>query len=43
MAEGRLQLSGWRDGVAGEWLIEQATHKIDGDGYSCSVGAVRAL
>ena len=42
MAEGRVQMAGWRDGVAGEWLIESVTHRIESGGYSCSVEAVRS-
>lgn len=39
MAEGRLTLAGFRQGVNGPWLIEQVTHQLDGSGYRCSVSA----
>ncbi|MGM0825709.1 MAG: phage late control D family protein [Pseudomonadota bacterium] len=39
MAEGRLSLSGFREGADGEWLIEQVAHTIDDRGYSCRVKA----
>lgn len=39
MAEGRLNLVGFRPGVAGEWLIVSVTHQMDGGGYRCSVVA----
>lgn len=39
MAEGRLSLSGFREGADGEWLISEVVHKIDTSGYSCKVKA----
>lgn len=39
MAEGRLNLVGFRAGVAGEWLIKTVTHQMDAGGYRCSVTA----
>lgn len=39
MAEGRLVLVGFREGVSGEWTIEGVTHKLDQGGYSCTVDA----
>ncbi len=39
MAEGRLMLTGFREGVAGEWLISRVTHTLDVGGYRCSVEA----
>jgi phage protein D len=39
MAEGKLVLAGFREGVAGEWTIEGVTHRLDGGGYSCTVDA----
>lgn len=39
MAEGRLNLVGFRPGVAGEWLITSVTHQMDAGGYRCSVTA----
>ena len=39
MAEGKLLLVGFREGVAGEWTIESVTHRLDTGGYSCTVEA----
>lgn len=39
MAEGRLQLSGFRAGADGEWLITQVDHQMDSSGYKCTVQA----
>lgn len=39
MAEGRLNLVGFRPGVSGEWLIKSVTHQMDSGGYRCSVTA----
>lgn len=33
IAEGRVVLSGFRDGVAGEWSITRAEHSMDRNGY----------
>ena len=37
MAEGRLALTGFREGVDGEWLVATVTHAIDAGGYRCVV------
>jgi phage protein D len=37
IAEARLQLSGFRSGVNGEWLVANATHSVDKSGYRCSI------
>ena len=39
VAEARLVLAGFRDGVDGEWLIARVTHTIDSGGYRCDVEA----
>jgi phage protein D len=39
MAEGRLLLQRFRDGVTGEWLITQVTHQLGAGGWSSSVEA----
>lgn len=39
MAEGRLNLVGFRPGVSGQWLIKTVTHQMDSGGYRCSVVA----
>lgn len=39
MAEGRVMLQRFRDGVAGEWLITQVTHQLGSGGWSSSVEA----
>lgn len=39
VAEGRLVLSGFRDGVDGEWSITRAEHMLDGNGYATTVEA----
>lgn len=39
MAEGRLFLEGFRDGVDGEWSITRAEHTLDGGGYTTTVEA----
>lgn len=36
IAEGRVVLSGIRDGVNGEWSVTEVTHEISNAGYSCS-------
>lgn len=38
-AEGRLVLEGFRDGVAGEWLLKKVEHTLDDMGYRCDVEA----
>lgn len=37
MAEGRLSLSGFREGADGEWLITEVKHRLDGGGFSTQV------
>lgn len=39
VAEARLTLAGFRDGVDREWLITSVTHTIDSGGYRCDVSA----
>lgn len=39
VAEGRLILKGFRDGVDGEWSIKRAEHTLSGSGYVTSVEA----
>ncbi|MFB9149512.1 phage late control D family protein [Roseovarius ramblicola] len=39
VAEARLRLTGFRDGVDGEWLITRAVHDLGNGGYRCSVTA----
>ncbi|WP_176475776.1 hypothetical protein [Halomonas salipaludis] len=39
MAEGRLQLEGFREDADGEWLIEQVEHTLSEAGYRCRVKA----
>lgn len=39
VAEGRLILKGFRDGVNGEWSIKRAEHTLSGGGYVTSVEA----
>ncbi|WP_314190274.1 contractile injection system protein, VgrG/Pvc8 family [Paracoccus yeei] len=39
MAEGRLLLTDFRPGVAGEWLIRQVTHTLDANGWAAAVEA----
>lgn len=39
VAEGRLVLQGFRDGVNGEWSIKRAEHTLSGSGYVTSVEA----
>lgn len=42
MAEGRLVLAGFREGVDGEWIVTRAEHGLDAGGLSTSVEAERA-
>lgn len=37
MAEGKLTLTGFRDGVDGEWLVRSVEHELTEGGYSCHV------
>lgn len=39
VAEGRVVLSGFRDGVDGEWSITRAEHGMDGNGYVTTIEA----
>ena len=36
-AEGRLTLSGFREGIDGLWVINQVTHKLDAGGFKTSL------
>jgi len=38
-AEGKLTITGVRDGVNGDWTLTRVTHTIDGSGYRCSAEA----
>lgn len=38
-AEAPLTLGGFRDGVAGEWIITRVEHSLDNQGYVCTVEA----
>jgi phage protein D len=40
-AEGLAIMSGFREGVDGEWLIERAEHSIDSSGYTCRIECVK--
>jgi len=37
MAEGRLSLSGFREGADGEWLVTEVTHRLDRGGFVSQV------
>ena len=39
IAEAKLNLSGFREGVNGAWVIESVTHKLGCDGYTITVVA----
>lgn len=39
VAEGRVILQGFRDGVDGEWSITRAEHSLDGSGFTTTVEA----
>ena len=39
VAEGRVILDGFRDGVNGEWSITRAEHSLDGNGFTTTVEA----
>lgn len=39
MAEGKLQLIGWRPGVPTEWLVKQVQHQVDSGGWKTIVNA----
>lgn len=38
-AEGKLVLEGFRDGVAGTWLLAKVEHVLDEQGYRCNIEA----
>lgn len=42
MAEGRLVLAGFREGVDGQWVINRVEQSLDGSGLSTSIEAERA-
>lgn len=42
VAEARLVLAGFREGVDGQWVITRAEHSLDDGGYSTSVEAERS-
>lgn len=37
VAGGKVALSGFRDGVNGEWLVQEVRHRLDSSGWSMSV------
>lgn len=39
VAEGRVIMSGFRDGVDGEWSITRAEHSLDDNGYTTTIEA----
>lgn len=39
MAEGYLQLAGFREGVDRDWLVTRVSHVIDSGGYRCTIEA----
>ncbi|MFG6082338.1 phage late control D family protein [Paracoccus litorisediminis] len=39
MAEGRVALAGFREGVAGEWLISEVSHTFSTDGWQSNISA----
>lgn len=39
VAEGRVVLAGFREGVDGEWSITRAEHMLDGNGYTTTIEA----
>ena len=39
MAEAKLRLTGFREGVDREWLITRVSHSVDSGGYQCSLEA----
>jgi phage protein D len=39
VAEGRLVLEGFREGVAGTWLLSKVEHVLDEQGYRCNIEA----
>lgn len=41
VAERRVALSGFRDGVDGAWLITNAEHRFDSSGYATTISAQR--
>ena len=44
LAEMPITLVNFREGIAGDWIVEQVTHTIDKSlGYSCGVEAVKVV
>ena len=43
MAEGRLDLVGFRPGADGPWIVTRAEHSLDRAGYSTSIEAERPI
>lgn len=41
IAERPITLSGFRDGVDGDWIVSRAEHRLDSSGYSTSIDAQR--
>ncbi len=41
VAERPITLSGFRDGVDGDWIIKSAEHRLDSSGYTTSIEAQR--
>ena len=39
MAEQRMTLSGFRPGIPTDWRVTSVEHRLDGNGYSCSIEA----
>lgn len=39
MAEGKIEVTGVRTGVDGQWMIKKVDHNLDGNGYSCRIDA----
>ncbi len=39
VAEAKLRLAGFREGVNGEWIVTRAVHTLGRGGYSCSLTA----
>ena len=39
LAEGRLELAGFRPGVSGAWIVTRAEHSLDDSGYRTDIEA----
>jgi phage protein D len=39
VAEGRIKMVGFREGVDGEWSVTRTTHTLDGSGYHTTAEA----